>query len=47
MSRRFPAVPRDRPRSGTLTLSEAVWYEESFYVRLHLRFTVTCSPGRR
>ncbi len=36
--------PRDRPRSGTLTLSEAVMYEQSFYVRLHLRFSVTCRP---
>ena len=31
-------------RSGTLTLSEAVMYEESFYVRLHLRINVTCTP---
>ena len=34
--------PRDRPRSGTLTVEEAVMYEERFYVRLHLRFTVSC-----
>ena len=31
--------PADRPRSGTLTLLEAVMYQESFYVRLHLRFS--------
>jgi hypothetical protein len=35
---------RNRPRSGTLTLAEAVMYEERFYVRLHAQFTFTCEP---
>ena len=34
--------PRDRPRSGTLTVDEAVMYEERSYVRLHVRFSITC-----
>jgi hypothetical protein len=36
--------PPGRPRSGTLTLSEAVMYRESFYTRLHARFVLTCRP---
>ena len=36
---------RGGPRSGTLTLSEAVMYEASFYVRLHLRISLTCTPA--
>ena len=32
----------NRPRSGALTLIESVMYREEFYVRLHLRFSLTC-----
>ena len=38
------ACPPDRPRSGTLTVVEAVRYEDRYYVRLHVRFTVRCQP---
>ncbi len=34
--------PPDRPRSGNLTVIEAVQYEGRYYVRLHVRFTVSC-----
>lgn len=39
------SCPRDRAGSGTLTVEEAVMYEDRFYVRLHLRFRVTCGSG--
>ena len=34
--------PRDRPRSGAVTVEEVVRYEERFTVRLRLRFRITC-----
>jgi hypothetical protein len=36
---------REGPMSGTLTVSEVAMYQESFYVRLHVRFTVRCEPS--
>ena len=39
--------PRDRPRSGTLTVEEAVMYEARSYVRLHLRFRISCPATER
>ena len=38
------ACPRRQPRSGTLTVVQAVQYEDRYYVRLHIRFTVSCRP---
>ena len=36
--------PRRQPRSGTLSVIEAARYEDRYYVRLHVGFTVTCRP---
>ena len=36
--------PEDRPRSGTLSVVEAVRYEDRYPVRLHVAFTVECQP---
>ena len=36
--------PEDRPRSGRLSVVEAVRYEDRYYVRLHVTFTVECQP---
>jgi hypothetical protein len=39
------ACPRRQPRTGTLTVVEAVQYEGRYHVRLHIRFTVSCRPS--